>query len=355
MKNFHTYLTFILLIVLACIPPIDFFISIPPMDVWFMLVLIAGFFGCYTLFIRTNPAVRIIAIVSFILCFFSSSPPISFTSYISIVLSCYFYINCTKIENWKIIFRAFQALLILNLLLLFMQWLGKDSLLNFGLGKDITCYGVIGHHMQMGSFSVILSAVLLPFSIFNLFFPFLVAFICNSAWTLFAAGIGCFIYFFHQNKKIAVLFLIVCMTVFAGFSLKQEKFHSSVAENGRAVVWEKSFNFALQKPWTGWGPGTYKILFPVMGMTQRHDVPYKSAHDWLVQTLFEMGVPFTMFVLCVVISLFYRLYQTKNIICLAGLSMIFVDMMAHFPDRMLQSIGIIICFLAYCEVRLHKQ
>lgn len=355
MKKLHTYFALALLVFLACIPPISFFISLPPMDIWFVMILMAGFFGLYTVFLSVNRVIPFIAISSFILCFFSASPPISFTSYVSIVLCCYFYINCTKIEDWSIIFRAFQTLLLLNILIVVMQYFGWDSLLNFGLGKDITGFGIIGQHMQMGSFSVILSAVLLPFSLLNLIFPLVIAFFCSSTWTLLCAGVGGGMYFYSKNKNAAAMFSLVLLVAFAGLSIKYEKFHSSNAENGRIVVWQKSLKFAMQKPLTGWGPGTYKMLFPAMGMTAHRDIPYKSAHNWIVQLLFEMGIPFTATLLITLGWLAYRLYIAKELLCLMSLAMIVTDMMVHFPDRMLQTVGIIICFLAYCEIKLHKE
>lgn len=352
-KNWAAYAALFLLVFLACIPPIDFFISNPSHDLWFVMILVAGFFGFYTAFLKVPCALKIISIWSYILCFFSSSPYISFTSYVSIILSCYFYIMCLRIKNWKIIFHAFQSLLFLNILLIIMQNSGQDSLLNFGLYKDFTCFGVIGQHMQMGSFAVVLSAVLLTFSRWNIFFPFVVAFFCTSTWTILCAGVGLFVWLSVRYRKLANISLLIILILFFGFSLKTDKFTSNMHEDsGRFVVWQKSLGFASQKLWTGWGAGTYKELYPPL--SKSHNIPYKTAHNWIIQLLFEMGLPFTLFILMIVLDLFLKLYKAREFVLLAGLGMIFCDMMVHFPDRMAQTVWIIVCFMAYCRVQLQK-
>lgn len=352
MKNKHTYFTLFLLVFLACIPPIDFFLSIPPTDMWFIVILMAGFFSVYTIFLKVNRMIPLISIGVFILCFLCPSPLMAFTQYVPLVLSCYFYINCTKIENWNIIFKAVQALVILNVILVLMQMTGHDELLNFGLGKAINGYGLIGQTMQMGSMSTIMSAFLLPFSVINLLLPFGIAFLCHSTWTLFTVSIGCFILLNRRYKTVARIFTIICTCLFLVISFHQGKFNSNAAENGRIVVWEKSLHFAMQRPLTGWGVGTYKILFPALGLTKKHDIPYKSAHNWFIQLLFETGIPFTCFICWGLGRLLYRLYKARQIVCFAALTMMLCDGMVHFPDRMLQTVGLIICFLAYCEVKL---
>lgn len=356
MKKPYTLLALVLLVFLALIPPIEFFVRNPSNDMWFVMVLFAGFMGFLTLFLKTTNTLRAIAIGSFIICFFGTGAYICFTSYVSIICGCYLYIVCCKIEDWKLMFKGFGAVLLLNMLLVLMQSCGTDSLLNFGLGREFTCYGIIGQHMQMGSFAVVLSAILLPTTLWPIIFPFVIAIFCASSWTLLAAGAGVFTLLYSYSKRKAEIFLLICILLFTGYSYSQGKFASNIEpKNGRLQIWEKSLAQAAKKPLTGWGPGTYKMLFPAMNPMGWNVVPYKTAHNAFVELAFEFGYVVTAWVIWRLILLGIALYEASLIRCLAGLIMISMDAMVHFPDRMLQTVGLLICFLAYCEVQLRQK
>lgn len=352
MKNIHAYLAIPLIIFLACIPPIKFILAVPRNDLWFVLILICAFFGIYTLWLNTDWKIKVVAIWSLILCFFSASFAISFSSYVSAVLCCYFYINCLKIKDWTVIFRVLQTLVLLNSLLMIMQYFGQDTLLNWSRGNAIECYGAIGHHMQMGAFSVIITALLLPFSLWNLLLPFVTAFFCKTTWTFVSAAVGVFIILYFRNKNLGRIFLFCGVLIFMAISWQDgSKVRANFAESGRLNVWEKTWHYTLQKPITGWGPGEYSIVFPAIDDPLRHK-PYSTAHNFIMELLFEMGIPFTLFVVWWLGSLWLDLWRAKETLCLAGLSMMLCDGMVHFPDRMAQCVPIIICFLAYCRTRL---
>lgn len=361
MRRIFLYLVLGIVIFLALIPPMNFFITRPENDMWFMLVLGMGFLGFYLVFIRTEFYVKVIGIGALGLSILCGSPLTALTAYFSIVLCCYLYVFARRIKNWKPVFRFFQTLLFLNVFVEIMQILGRDSLLNFGLGHNLNTYGIIGQHMQMGSFSVVLSAVLLSLSPVNLVFPFLTAFFCHSAWTLFCAACGLFILVWPRSKRWAQGLLLAGVFIFGMYTVIEGKIQSNVTPNtGRMVIWKTSLQIAGKHPWVGWGAGTYKLLYPSLsrqklyptGKGDPDNIPYKTAHNWLVQMIFEMGYPFTLLILSIIGAIAYGLYQVKEFNCLAGLTMIFLDGLVHFPDRMLQTVGIIIVFLAYCVIRL---
>lgn len=353
MKQITPYIVFPFLIFLALIPPINFFVTRPENDAWYLLVLIMGFAGVHTIFIKTEWFVKVIAVWSFALCFICASPLTALTSYFSIVVCCYLYILCRQIKDWSVIFKAFQTLLFLNVLVVVMQMVGKDTLLNFGLGHNLSIYGIVGQHMQMGSFSVVLSAVLLPFSLLNLAFPFVVAFFCNSAWTLLTASIGLYLLLRTFSKELAFRVLLILCGGFMIYAAITGKIDGNIAhDNGRWNIWMQSLKWANLHPWVGYGAGTYKLLFPSFYVTPLNDIPYKTAHNWIVQLIFEMGYPFTLFLMGLIAHLGYQLWRQKQTLCLIGLVMIVCDMEVHFPERMLQTVGILVCFFAYCQSRL---
>lgn len=135
------------------------------------------------------------------------------------------------------------------------------------------------------------------------------------------------------------------------------KFETNLAQNNRLHTWRRTVELTNERPWTGWGIGTYKVIFPVKGGIS--GIPWKTAHnDWL-QFLFELGYPMFVLLMVGVVGVSWRLMIRYNeIVCsrvLAGFSMIVVDMTVHFPARMIQSVLLILIFLAYCELTFQRR
>ncbi len=283
------------------------------------MVVVAGFFGFCTLFLNTNIFVKAVAIGGYLNCFLSSAPFISFTSYVSLLFCCYFYILCTKIEDWKLIGNTILALIGFNLVLMTLQFVGKDSLLNFGLGRDIISHGVIGSRMQLESF-LLVSLVLLTA----------------------IRGI---------NKKIAVLTLLAFCLILGIYS--DPILHNPLAS--RLPVWKATIKLANQHYIAGFGIGTYKdVFFPLSGL---HSIPWKTAHNDFLQILFETGRIGFAFIVGVFGLLLYKLWHAGKVILFFGTILIAIDMNIHFPMRVANIVLILIAFLAYCtrELGLHKK
>lgn len=348
----YTLISFVLLVALSLIPPIEFVLKNPQDNAWLWMVVIAGFFGVFTLFIKTNFFVRFIALAGFINCFFSVSPYMSFTSYCSLILCCYFYICCTRIEDWKLVFKAAQSILILNAILLVMEFFGHDTLMDWGQNY-ISNFGVLGHHMQMASFAMIITSLLLSFNKINIIFALAAALLCHSSWTYLCVGVGIFVYSLHKNLEASILIFLTLLSIFFFWDLQNHKITENLNKHsGRVIIWEKSFSLANKRPWMGWGIGTYKdVFFPLSRLSC---VPWKTAHNFIAELDFETGHLFTGCVLLGLACLILALVYAKLWLLLSGLIMIIMDALVHFPDRMMQTVPIIIIFLAYCTVSLRK-
>lgn len=349
----YTIISFILMVLLSLIPPIEFVLHNPQHPYWLWIVLTAGFFGVFTIFIKTDFPVKLIAIAAFLNCFFSAAPYVSFTSYCSVVLCCYFYICCSRIESWDLIFKAVQSIVILNIILLGLEFFHADTLMDFG---DVytNSYGVLGHRMQMGSFSVIISALLLSFNKANILFPIVVALFCKSSWTFLCACVAIFIFILKYSKKFAVILLSIMTVVFMVWGFTSHKIEENLSKsNGRLLVWEKSFELANKRPWTGYGIGTYKLIFHPL--SRINSIPWKTAHNFIAQTVFEVGYPLTICLLLSLGCLTFALFKAKLWLLLSSLTMILLDALVHFPDRMIQTVPLIIIFLAYTRYSLCHQ
>ena len=353
----YSYIAFIIFVLLALIPPIDIQLKNPAYPYWLWMILTAGFFGLFTIFIKTNIFVKIVAIGGFINCFFGALPYVSFTSYVSLVLCCYFYICCSRIEDWKLIFRAIQTLVILNSLLIVLEFFHKDNLMDWG-ETYIQNFGVLGHHMQMGSFAVVVSALLLSFSKLNIIFPIAVAVFCKSSWTFIAAGSGIFVYLIHKNKDLAAMVIVIFAFIFSIWAIKDSKIYANMPgpESGRSSVWLKAVELTHNnhKDITGWGIGSFKEIFYQIANFKSHPIGYKTAHNFIVQLVFEVGYPATGCLLFGLGWLWWALWRARNYYLCSGLTMICMDGLVHFPERMMQSLPLIIVFLAYCTFSLRK-
>lgn len=346
----YTIIATLLGVSIALAPPIDIVIKNPPLMYWPWMILLFGFAGCLLVFLSTDLSIKILSVLSLLGCFFSSSPYISFTSYCVFVSCLYFYTLCRKIKNWEFVFQCFKAVFVLELILTVMQFLGHDSLLSFAQGKDHDCFLSMGQHMQASSFAAVLTAFLINRSGWFIVFLFVVGFFCHSSWTLLTAGVGSYILLYPKYNRIASSILILCAVGFMLYSVQCSKVEQFIHTSGRGPVWIESLQWSAKHPWTGWGIGTYKEIFPAL--ERKGHMVYKTAHNSVVESIFEIGYPGTLIVFGMISVFIFILFWTKKIDAAAGLVIILMDSLAHFPERTAQTFVLIIMYLSYCRWRL---
>jgi len=355
MSKALSYLLPLLVAFFALCPPIDFRIPAPT-EQWPFLITAAGFLGIRILFMRANLIVKAVPLLTLLICFFSSIQVVCFNAYVSIVFCTYFYIGLTRMHSWRPMFATLKTLLVFNGILLFMQYVGSDMMLNFGL-KEITCFGVVGQHMQMGSFSLVLSSVLAILSPWWLLFPLITALICNSSWTIACVGSGVLAYAAARKKWIPLALGILLVAGFVYMANATGKINANTGGNGRLEVWRRTVHLLNDRPWNGWGPGSFKGVFPAL--SNMTGLPWKTAHnDWL-QFAFELGYPIFALIVSAWSFLFIKLFQSLKRsggpILMAAFLMISLDMMVHFPTRMEQCNPLILTLLAYIQLWLQKK
>ncbi len=338
----------------ALIPPIDFKIEEPNKDVWPLMIVCTAFLGIRILFIRTNIIVKAIPVLALLNCFLSGIPFVSFNAYVSVVACCYFYIGLTMMDSWRPMFEMAKTLLILNGILLAMQILGHDSMLNFGR-QTIEGYGVVGQHMQMGSFALVLAAFLGIINPLFYVFPLIAAIICNSSWTLFCAAVALAVGFGIRRPRLLLALMAAALACFLFMAIKTGKFAANTDEsNGRSTVWAQTIKLSNDRPLRGWGISTYQHAGPVF--VQVRGLPWKQAHNDFIQLDFELGHP--LFLLAVIawgwiIALLIRnLNRPGAINLLIGIVAISLDMIVHFPLRIIQCVPLLICFFAYLDKKI---
>lgn len=322
------------------------------------LILISGFLGLYTIFLNINIWVKVIAIYLFVSCFFSTAIYYSFSAYISFIACLYYYIFCLRIADWKFVKRALLIILLLNGILLFMQFIKCDTLLNFGFGStergpgkydpttqmiihDTGCSGIVGNFMNLKSVLIVIAAFLISFLKLNM-----------------------------QKLRQWIPTILVLLIIAISIYVADHKicFYFPMV---RGAAWLKAIELTTYNGATtlfGWGMSTFSITFPqlisnikCLGYYQGSTTAWIGEGAWLqlhndfLQILFETGfIGFTL-VLLYAVDLFHRLKELKLYSLIIGLSLICADMMVHFPTRQTSTILIIIVFLAYCEFRIKKE
>ena len=335
----------------ATIPYIRFSIRAPG-EYFPWIFLMVSFLGFYLWFIPAPMIVRIVSTGAFFNALMSTAPLVSFIAYISLIGCCYFYLLVYSIKNFTPVFKILYAMLILHSAMFLAQAFGVDTLLNYN--NNMT-FGIVGQYMQSASFIVILTAALLPFNRFTSIFSLIISLICNSTGAFLSTALGIAVYFRKNKKYIEWLFLGLVPAALAWIWIGGDFSTNTSLEAGRMAVWVKTFQLSMQHPFVGWGAGTFQYIFPaICGLGT---MIWKTAHNCWLQILFEcgaagFGIVFGYFVyLSVSLWRLIRrsLFKCQATACLSGLVMIASNMCYHFPTRMIQSVLIIIFFLAYCQ------
>ena len=325
MKN---YLILFPLVVLALFPPIETSIPIFNSESWIWVVFIAGFLGFYLWFLKINIFIKVFASYAFLASFFSSTPYVSFTSYVPLILCIYYYVLCLKKLDFNYLRNVLIVILILNLLMLFMQDIGKDYLCNFGIpAKANLNYGTFGNVMRLSSFVIMITA-------------FLMAYLKEDEYKVekYMICVGIILYVIIQQ--------IVRRDVFYLFPLV------------RGDVWRETIRLTYERPFWGWGIGSFKIVFhqiAQIGSFAQGEGVWLQAHNCWLQGLFETGFLGFIIIVGYIVNLFKRLKDRKLYFCIFGLGFASLNMMYHSPTREIQIAFVFMAFLAYLERKIQCQ
>jgi O-antigen ligase len=265
----------------------------------------------------------------------------------SVIVCAYYYLLCTKIEDWEPVKKCVQAIAFFIVLLFIMQLFGKDTLVNFS-HKTPVVIGIIGNRMIASSFMCVLAPFLL-FNPLNLIVLIIISFVTWSSGAVLSIGAGLCVYGWMKYIKLRLLIIIAIVVTSVLFAYKTGDFSSSTIRAGRLPVYKKTLELAIKRP-IGYGIGVYKILFEYQcGWKIRDQSPgkaWRQSHcDWL-QILYETGFPGFILFVGWLISI---IRKVRDPIKLAGLTILAVNMLIHFPMRVCNSVFIILAFLAFCS------
>lgn len=360
MKKHIPLIALIPLTILALTPPLTFKLDCTINSlVWLWAVFFSGFLAFAFLYQRVSVWLKLLVIWLYISCFLSTAPYMSFTMYWSAIFCAYYYLLCTKIEDWSLVRKAIQSLFFFIVLLIIMQLFGKDTLLNFNM-KQACVLGTIGNYMILGSFVCVLSPFLLK-SWLNWVVLVIVALISGSSGTLLAimSGVGVLVW---MRFKRARIWLLACLLAIPCLVAYKTGDFAVFADSGRFPIWKRTVEKIAERP-LGYGIGTTKILLPLFTRdlesskatvgewdyenTKGNTLAWRRVHNSWLQFPFEVGIPGFILMMGWLVSIAMK---CKDKLKIAGMAIVSVCMITAFPDRIVQGVLIMLAFLAYCGI-----
>lgn len=353
------YLVALVIGLLAVTPPIPYHLPVILNSfAWLHIVIISGLLGM--LLLRTDlPALlKILTLYLLVMCFFSQVPYNSFNAYILVVVSCYFFLLARRCNHASIL-NMIEAVFWFEVIIIFIQLVGKDTILNFDR-RETLFFGTVMQPMRLGS----MFACMTPFLIIKdkrYIIPILILSVISKTlgFSLAVAfGIIVFIYLTDMFDRIFVTILIFTFCILCSiYSFDHIRWE---ALYGRWPVWGvviKSWafetyhkgEFSIKNFLFGHGLDTFNPMFRLY----KHDPnPFPEVHnDWL-QIIWETGFVGFSLLTGYVAHLIYRLYERKNYLLISGCAVIAVNMFFHFPLYQAQCVILILCWVALCERKL---
>lgn len=391
MKKILSYLIAITIGLLAVAPPIGYdiplvFNSWP----WIYGVIAAGLFGFFLLYQDIHILLKILSVYLFADCFLSQDPAASFTAYALVVIAIYFFIACKNCDV-DILLDMIQAIFWFQVFISLVQYFGMDRLTCFGstiqfndqgeLVKVVQAkvhhvfFGTVFQQMRLGS----LFSVMAPFLLMKNKWYIVPLVILSVAMTTlgfaFAIVAGVMVYFLLMVKDTKVKVAVVLWGLFfAAFCADTNNHIHIELMEGRWPVWGvvlKTWMFDTAQNFHGFGsklnpahqtgPFSWKFLLFGHGMDTflplfqyyKYDPnPFPNAHNDWAQTPWEIGLIGAIIVDSYFFDVFRRLFINKLFLQVGGCMMISVNRFFAFPDRMTQTIFLMIAWVAICEVMI---
>lgn len=352
--------------VLIVAPPIDY--SIPLMVNtfhWCWLAVVSGLLGIFLLQTSINAPLKALSVFLFISCFFSQAPYLSFNAYILVVFSLFLLLAFRYCDD-EPIFKFVEAAFWLEFILTIMQIFGRDKLLNFDRPEPVFL-GTVMQYMRFASVLAIMTPIL--FIRDRLYIVPILALCVLSKSSSFAISVAVMlmVYWMLRVKKhrlAIILFGLAFVVCYLAYDWGSFRGAVIASNGGRLISWlsilvtwcidtskatAAPFLYGSFRPdWLFFGHGmdTFLPLFPIY----KHDMnPFPQAHNSWLQFLWEIGLVGFSLIVGYCANLIQRLYRTGRFELIAGLSCIGANMFFCFPDRMTQTMFLILFFIAYCE------
>lgn len=357
---------------LAVAPPLPF--SIPVIinsEMWLYGFFVVAFLGVMALFRDIPTGIKIIIPYLFMSCFISQIPYVSFNSFILAVFGVYCFMLFQKSDS-EILIDFVTGAFMLQICLGVMQSFGVDKLLNFNR-PDPVFVGSVLQYMRFASLVAVMS-VFVVLKDKRFIVPILLAAILSrSSSFAFAVVAGTTVYCFLQYKSSRIWIILCALFGVLWFSFWDRASIEIALTDGRITVWGD-----IVKSWVydtsrcaipvsrnyihcpidlkaiifGHGLDSFLPLFPIY---KQDPCPFPQAHNDFLQMFWELGLIGGSLFIGYLSGLAARLYKAGLNIYVAGMVCLGVNMFFAFPMRMVQTMLMLICYIAICEKEVNKE
>jgi len=309
------YIVGLIIAVQALCPPFELDIYFLNSPLWFTWTFIlCGFLSFFFIFTKANIWLKILIPYLFVNTFLSAMPHLSMTSFFGVTACAYFYLLCKKIEDWGVVLKMVWCVLIIQLFLLILFGLGRESLLNFGRAKG--CFGSVGNLMQLKSLIML-----------------------------------CFAFIISVGKPDFMKKYFKGILILTGIGLALYAFKSwHYFSYARGEVWLQSFALTYKHPFAGYGLGTFQHLFPALG--KGHFIAegvWMHPHNFWIRILFETGAVGLAAIFGYMISLFSKCRDLS----LYAAGLVCLTLFVHFPESQSSTVPMLVLFCASIEKEKH--
>lgn len=269
----------------------------------------------------------------------------AFISMINIVLIgvLYYFLRTIKIDR-DMVYKAFAFVAVFQSIYIIIQALQLDQFF-FNISQWLqtnpkrVCWtvGTWGNEALVSWCIAICSPYLLAFKGFRYKAGYVISFIavlltkCTFGLVGFVGGFIFWLFFKSWKSAVALLILLALVGgVFYINGSLTEYFNPT----HRFEVWKKSIDIWKEKPMTGQGLGSYRVLFWQRAPEFRSDGHWAQAHNEYIQLLFESGIIGLGLMLALMWITFYQFLKSGvGVVPITCLVITAIIALAGFPFR----------------------
>ena len=280
---------------------------------------------------------------------------IAFLNFVNIVLYSVFYYVLHNIKlDRKLIYKTFCFIAIFQTIYVFIQKANLDqffysiSLWHTPAKKAVSwCVGSWANESLVSWCIALCSPFFLAFKEFRYKLGYILGFVA-VCFTQVTAGIvgyilGFLFWLFYRYRKLAVLFIGIVLII-GIYGVSSGKLEYYLQDTHRFQVWKKAIEIWKagsgnpeildRKTMTGYGLGSFRILFWAKAPEFRDDGHWAQAHNEYIQILFEQGVIGLGIILGLMWMTFYHFWKSKvGLIPITSLLILSFISIVGFPMR----------------------
>lgn len=318
----------------------------------FFEITVFGLFG--VLLWHANKWFALFFILAFISSVYPNGDPVSWVAFRSVFYGLLWYLLIVHFVNTRGIQPIIDAMCIIalaNVLLLITQELGLCmKTIGFDLiytplsGKGTRPVGLMANRNEVSCLLAFCLPAFFSRKRWKYFLPAIILglFLAKSTGGILASTVGILFYLCMRGRIVWGL----CFVISAIFL--HWLFMDFPSSSGRWEPWKKGWKLYKQHWVFGLGLGHWKVVFSkvkILGLF------YKTAHNEIVQAVFEMGIGFAVIAAGYALSIIRR-FRKDALIPTMALIIILINSLVHFGFHIATTMMIGVTWMAIFEVTL---